>query len=152
MFWVRIILHFAFSLIVVSMFSMESSVPGSLPSISSIVVMLASNVPYFFPRVSIYRVVSLWVFFIVSTSLFRSWMVLFSSISCLALFSCNSLRHFCVSSLKASRYLPVFYFISFLKSSIIIIRSDFISMSCFSGVMVNPGLATVGEFGSDDAK
>jgi hypothetical protein len=31
-------------------------------------------------------------------------------------------------------------------------RSGFISMSCFSGVMVYPGLARVGEFGSDDVK
>jgi hypothetical protein len=34
-------------------------------------------------------------------------------------------------------------------------RSDFRSMSCFSGVMVgglDPGLTMVGEFGSDDAK
>jgi hypothetical protein len=31
-------------------------------------------------------------------------------------------------------------------------RSDFRSMSCFSGVVVYPGLAMVGEFGSDDAK
>jgi hypothetical protein len=37
-------------------------------------------------------------------------------------------------------------------SSIIIMRSDFRSMSCFSGVMVYPGLAMVVEFGSDDAK
>jgi hypothetical protein len=54
----------------------------------------------------------------------------------------------------------VFSCISFLKSSItitiiiiiIIMRSDFRSMACFSGVMVHPGLAMVGEFGSDDAK
>ena len=43
-------------------------------------------------------------------------------------------------------------FISFLKSSFIIMRSDFRSISCFSGVMVYPGLAMVGEFSSDDAK
>jgi hypothetical protein len=40
----------------------------------------------------------------------------------------------------------------FLKSSIIIMRCDFRSKSCFSGVMVYPGLSLVGELGSDDAK
>jgi hypothetical protein len=100
--------------------------------------------PDFFPRVSISRVVSLCVFFIVSTSIFRSWMVLFNSITYLVVFSCNSLRgFFFVSSLKASSCLPVFSCISFLNSSIIIMRSDFRSMSCFSGVMVYPGLAMV---------
>ena len=41
---------------------------------------------------------------------------------------------------------------SFLKSSIIIIRCDFKSKSCFSGVLGYPGLAMVGELGSDDSK
>jgi hypothetical protein len=40
---------------------------------------------------------------------------------------------------------------SFLKSSIIIMRSDFRSESCFSGLMVYPGLAMEGELGSDGA-
>jgi hypothetical protein len=31
-------------------------------------------------------------------------------------------------------------------------KSDFRSESCFSGVLVYPGLAMVGEMGSDDAK
>ena len=39
-----------------------------------------------------------------------------------------------------------------LKSSIFTMRSDFRSESCFSGVMVYPGLAMMGELGSDDAK
>jgi hypothetical protein len=42
-------------------------------------------------------------------------------------------------------------FISFLKSSITIMRSDFRSESCFSGMFGYPGLAVVGELGSDDA-
>jgi hypothetical protein len=46
----------------------------------------------------------------------------------------------------------VFSCIYLLKPSIIIIRNDFRSMSCFSGVMVYPGLAMVGELGADDAK
>jgi hypothetical protein len=41
---------------------------------------------------------------------------------------------------------------SFLKFSIIIMRSDFRSISYFCGVMVYPGLAMVGELCSDDAK
>jgi hypothetical protein len=40
----------------------------------------------------------------------------------------------------------------FLKSFIIIITCDFKSESCFSGVMGYPGLALVGQLGSDDAK
>jgi len=41
---------------------------------------------------------------------------------------------------------------SFQTSSNIIIRSDFKSESCFSGVMGYQGLTLVGELGSDDAK
>ena len=33
-----------------------------------------------------------------------------------------------------------------------LMRSDFRSISCFSGVMVYPGLAMVGKFVSDEAK
>jgi hypothetical protein len=86
-------------------------------------------------------------------------MVLFISFTCLVVFFCNSLRDFCVSSLRASTYLPVLSYISLrelfmpvLKSSITIMRSDFRSEFCFSGVMVYPGLAMVGELGSDDAQ
>jgi hypothetical protein len=95
MFLVRIFLHFAFSFIVVPMFSMESSASDILYSISLILlVMLVSMVLDFFPRVSIYRVVSLCFFFIVSTSHFRFWMVLFNSITRLFVFSYSSLRDF----------------------------------------------------------
>ena len=71
-------------------------------------LMLASMDPDFFPRFSISRVVSLCDFFIVSTSTFRCWMVLFNSFTFLYVFSCNSLRHFCVSSLRVSTCLPVY--------------------------------------------
>jgi hypothetical protein len=84
-------LHFTFSLIVVFMFPMESSAPETLSSISCILLLM---VPDFFPSISISSVVSLWVFFIVSTSIFRSWTVLFNSITCLVMFSCSSLRDF----------------------------------------------------------
>ena len=41
---------------------------------------------------------------------------------------------------------------AFLKSSIIIMRYDFKSESCFSGVLKYPGLPVVGELGADDTK
>jgi hypothetical protein len=43
-------------------------------------------------------------------------------------------------------------FMSFLKSSVIIMRCDFRFKSCFSGVLCYPGLTVVGELDSDDAK
>jgi hypothetical protein len=86
-------------------------------------------------------------------------MVLFFSFTCLVVFSYNSLREICVPSLRSSTCLPVFSCISlrelcmsFSKSSLIIMRSDFRSESCFYGVMLYPGLAVVGKLGSDDAK
>ena len=39
----------------------------------------------------------------------------------------------------------------FLKSSIIIMKCDFKSEFCFSGMLGYQGLAVVGELGSDDA-
>jgi hypothetical protein len=97
MFWVRIFfffffffffLLFVFSLTFVSMFSMVSSAPQILSSISFILlVMLPSMTPDLFPRFSSSRVVSLCDFFIVSSPIFRFWMVLFISFACLIVFS-----------------------------------------------------------------
>jgi hypothetical protein len=121
--------------------------------------MLAFVTPDFFPRFSISRVVSLCDFFIVFISIFRSSMVLFNSFLCLVVFSYNSLRDFCFSSLRASSYLSVFscislreLFMSFLKSSIIIMRLDFKSESCFSSVLGYTGLPVVRELDSVDSK
>jgi hypothetical protein len=62
-----------------------------LSSVSFILLlMLASTVPDFFPSLSISRVASLCVFFIVSTYVFKSWTTLFNSLICLIVFSCIS--------------------------------------------------------------
>jgi hypothetical protein len=121
--------------------------------------MLASMTPGLFPRFSISRIVSLCDFFIVSIYICRTWMVLFTSFTCLVVFFCKSIRDFSVSSLRASTCLPLFscislreLFMSYLKSSIIIMRCDFKSESCFSVVLGYPGLAVVGELDSEGAK
>jgi hypothetical protein len=67
----------------------------------------------------------------------RSLMVLLISFTSLVVFSCNSLKDFCVSSLRASTCLAMFPYISLreflmsLKSSISIMTCYFKSESCF---------------------
>ena len=77
---------------------------------------------------------------------------------CLAVFSCYSLMDFHASSLRASTSLAVFFCISlsellmsFLISSMDIMKYDFKFKSCFSGVLGYLGLIIVGVLGSDDA-
>ena len=68
--------------------------------------LLASMAPDLFPRFSNSKVVSLCDFFIISISIFRSWMVLFISFASLIVFFCNSSRKFCL--LPAYLCSPVF--------------------------------------------
>jgi hypothetical protein len=45
---------------------------------------------------------------------FISWMILFISFTCLVVFSCNSLRDYCISFLRVSSSLPVFSVLLFV--------------------------------------
>jgi hypothetical protein len=57
------------------MFSMASSAPEILSPTYCVLVMLASMTPDLFPRILISRALSLYGFFIVSISIFKSWIV-----------------------------------------------------------------------------
>ena len=132
MIWVRGFLLFAFSLTVVSMFSKVSSAPNILSSISCILLVMYLWFLISFLGFYLQGCLPLVISFIVSSSIFRSWMVLVNSFTCLVVFSSNSIREFCVLSLKAYTCLPVFFcnsfmelFMSFLKSFLIVMRWNF---------------------------
>jgi len=113
MFLVRSFLHFLLSLMVLSMFLMVYCAPETLYSFSCVLlVILASMSPDLFPRFSISRVVILCAFFIVSLYSLKYPGWAFQSFFFLVVFSCNSLRDFCVFSLRASASLPVLSYIS----------------------------------------
>jgi hypothetical protein len=98
----------------VSISSRVSSAHEILSSISYILLMILTFViPDLFPIFSISKVASICVFFIVSTSTFRSWTALFNSFSSFIVLSYISLRGLFISSLMASICLPVFSCISF---------------------------------------
>ena len=106
-------------------------------SISCILlVILTSVTPHLFPRVSISWFASICVFFIVSTSTFRSWIISFNSFTCLPLFFYISFSELLISS---------------LKDSIIFMRKDFRTDSWFSGMLVYLAFVVVGQLVSDDA-
>jgi hypothetical protein len=85
------------------MFSIVSSTPEILSSISCILLaILTSAIPDLISRFSISRFAYICVFFIVSTSIFMSWIDLFNSFTSLPLFSCVSFSELFTTSLKDS--------------------------------------------------
>jgi hypothetical protein len=69
------------------MFSTVSSAPGILSSVSCILLaMLAHMTPDIVPMLSISRIVYLGHYFIVSTFIFRYWVVLLNSFTCFLCF------------------------------------------------------------------
>jgi hypothetical protein len=111
MLWIRSFLCLEISLTVVSISSTVLSTPEILSSISYILlVILTSVIPDLFPRFSISRFASICVFFIVSTSTFRSWITLFNSFSCLPVFFCISFSELLISSLKDTIIFKRWYF------------------------------------------
>ena len=87
MFYVRIFLALAFFWTDVSISSMVSSTPKIYSSITYILLVILMSVgSVLFPRFSIFRIASVYVFFIPSVSTFRSWTVLFTFFTCLIVF------------------------------------------------------------------
>ena len=126
MFSVMNFLVFEFSLTDVLISSILSSTPEILSFTSYILLMiLMSAVPVLFPRISVSMIVSVFVFFIASISIFRPWAVI-------KYFTCL--------------YFPEFMYLltSSLKASVIFIRLDLGSSSCDSVSLGYLGLVVGG--------
>lgn len=95
MFYVKNSLDFSFSFTDLLISSIISYTPDILSSISCILlVMIMYVLLVVFPWFSISRIASVCIFFNASSSLFRSWSVLFISFTSVIIFSCNYLNLF----------------------------------------------------------
>ena len=88
-------LDLAFSVTIISISSIVSFTTQILSLIACILlVIVASAVPFVFPRFSFSRFASVYIFFIVSISTFMSWKVLFITFTYSIVFFCISLMGF----------------------------------------------------------